>query len=205
MGSSWITAVPVGLVLFVGTLVGALRRKAGKELARAEYPSTAEGLGLVFQKGEGSTDLGRFKGDYGGKGVLVVPSEGRIVLELSAPVGVILRNYAHYKRTPAGLEPFSIGVRWADAWFQNRYCSSGLGGRLHLDAGLIRLLERLRPYQGAMKQFALEGRRLECVLHYGSPQYVPAAAIRELLPILAELADCCSQDLAPLGAEEHSP
>jgi hypothetical protein len=197
---SWVDALPIGLVLFSGTLVGALRRKAGRELARKEYPRTAADLGLRFEPSAQRFELGRMKGEVDGKSILVSPDQGRIVIEFAEASPVLVRNYVHYKRTPPGLEPFSTGARWADGWLQNRYCAQGLAERLHQDLLLRELLEGLKPHLGAIKQFVLEERRLECVMHYASPEYIPGQVIREMVPALGRLAGYFGQELARKNA-----
>ena len=49
-----------------------------------------------------------------------------------------------------------------------------------------------RQVEERLKQFAVEGTRLECVLDYGSPAHIPAGAVAAVLPPLVTLARLCT-------------
>ncbi len=180
-----------GFLAFGGSMLAGQLRKWSRGASHRRYPQAASELGLQYEDVDGLT-LGRLRGELRGLRVLIVPEQGRIALEASQPFALCLRNYEHYKRTPASREPFSLGERGMDKWMVNRYCQVGLAEQLHEDVRLVELLHGLRPFKDQLRQFSLDETRVECVLDYGKPPYIPAAAIGHLLPPLLALAEHCA-------------
>lgn len=184
-----------GFLAFGASLVATWLRKRKRGAAYRRYPEVAKRLGIAYEQVDG-LELGRLRGPKGGMDILVVPEEGRIALRLKQPLAICFRNYTHYKRTPPGREPFSFGVRWADKWVHNRFCDVGMADELHRDSDLVDCLQALRRFHEQLKQLSVDEDRVECVLDFGKPPFIPAAATEAIVPLLLDLAQHCST-LAP--------
>lgn len=187
MDLDWAQGLPIGILMFVGMLVGTTLRKASRARAHRNYPAVAEEFGLEFVEPSNPRGLGRLRGQYRQRQVLVQADEGaRIVVRLRAHPTLALYNHAYFKRTPDELVSFSLGSRKLDEWLPNRYCAPGMedmgdSPRLRELLGELRLFPKL-------KQLNVDGERVECVFDYGRPPYIPVGDLSQLLPLCADLA-----------------
>jgi hypothetical protein len=169
--------------MFVGTVAAALRRKAGRSLAQRQFPQLVERTGLSFEAPKYPGWVGQLRGRWSGYEVLVQPDErARLVVWLRAPLGVDLRSYQHWKRTPEGKVAFSLRDRRLDAWLLNRLCKAGDEAKLADAPLVIAALDAVRSHP-KIKQLVLDEERLELSLDYGSPTYIPAADVEPLLQL----------------------
>ncbi len=210
MDFSWTDALPIGILMFLGTLFGFARRRAGRALAQRGFPALAEKLGLQFEAPRYRGWAGRLKGELRGHEVLVQSEErARIVVYLGRQPPIELRSYAHYKRTPDGFASFSLGERKLDRWLPNRYCGVGAEDELAGNETLATTLSELSTMTDHLKQLTVEPQRIEAVLDYGSPPYIPTADAERLLRLLVDLATeieaCFERSMsAGRGAVTHS-
>lgn len=189
MDLGWTAALPIGILFFVGTLIGATRKRAGKALALRQYPGLAEKLGLSFEAPRYAGWVGQLKGKFDGYRVLVQPDEkARIVVFLESEPAVQLRNYDHFKRVPEGSAVFSLGSRKLDAWVKNRYCPVHRQQAFDESLELRRQVAALQAWHLRIKQLTVEPQRIELVLDYGTPPFIPATDVELLLPELTRLA-----------------
>ena len=185
---SWRDAVPFGIVMFVGTILGWLKRRAGRSLARRGYPQLARELGLSFVPPRYPRGLGTLKGQIRGHRVLVDPDESaRVVVWFGEPSPLDLRSYAHWKRLPPDYAPFSMADRALDRWLSSRLVKHSADLEPILDDRFRELLKQVMNQGRELRQFALDAERIEARFEFGSPPYVPPGLIRELLPLLVEL------------------
>ncbi len=180
--------------MFVGTVVAAMRRRAGRSLAQRQFPRLAERLGLRFEAPRYDGWVGQLKGAFEGHDVLVQPDErARIVVLLRQPLQIDLRTFQHWKRAPEGKSAFSFKERKLNAWLPNRWCADGLEGVLGDNGALAAALDALRVHPH-VKQLVLDEERLEFTLDYGSPPYIPAGDVQALLQsgarIVGEVEAC---------------
>lgn len=186
---SWTQALPIGIVMFVGTWLGWLRRKAGRSLARRGYPDLATELGLEFEAPRYAKGMGKLRGEFEGYKVLVDPDEAaRAVLWFQKECPVDLRSYGHWKRLPPGYEPFSTGDLALDRWLQSRLVRNHADVESLLSEDFKSALSEVRFAGPELKQFAVDAERIECRFDFGQPPYVPPALLRRLLPALGKLA-----------------
>jgi hypothetical protein len=201
---SWSQLVPYGFLIFAGTVLAATKRKAGRALARREYPKLARELDLQFEAPEQASAVGRISGDIQGVSVRVESDErARIVCYLEHDPGLDVRSYEHFKRCPAGYETFSLGSSSANQWLKNRYQRADTDPEPSRQA-LLGLLRELKPYESRISAFTLTADRLECVFNFGSPAHLPANVVRDVLPQILALVGRLNQG-AGAGAAVTSP
>ena len=184
----WLKAVPIGIVFFASTILAATRRKAGRALAQREYPALAERLHLTREPPRYAGWAGKLAGHYEGRRVVVEPDEhSRLLMEFRMPLGVDLRSYERWKRDPPGLQGFSLGKE-LDAWLDNRFCLEDKVEAMRNNAELAGLLQELRDATERLKEFTVDETKIECVVEFGSPPYIPARVVERCLPVLSRLA-----------------
>jgi hypothetical protein len=183
----WTHLLPFGVVMFGMTLLGFTRRKAGRSLARREYPRLAKRLGLEFSA-LGPGVVGTLTGTVEGVRVRVESDDrARLVCYPPGDVGIDVRNYAHHKRTPVGYEVVSLGSRADDRWAQNRYARAGRDSGPTLEA-VRALLAVLGPDRDRVRDFTADGEKVECVFDFGVPAYLPASVVERLLSAMLAVA-----------------
>lgn len=184
----WTSLLPIGALLFGATALGFTRRKAGRALARREYPKLAARFGLALQPPERAGEVGTLVGDVDGVRVRVESDErARLVCYPPADHGLDVRSYPHHKRTPAGFEPISLGSRADDRWALNRFAREGHDVAAAL-AALGAVLVALGPDRDRLKTFTADAERVECVFDFGVPPYLPGSVVSRLLPAMVALA-----------------
>lgn len=185
----WTAALPIGILFFIGTLLGATRKRAGKALAQRQFPALGERLGLSFEPPRYSAWVGQLRGTFDGYRVLVQPDEkARIVVFLESEPQVQMRSYEHFKRVPENSTTFSLGSRRLDGWVKNRYCAWGKEDVFGQSPELRRRIAALEAWKLRISQFTVDPQRVELVLDYGSPPFIPTADVELLLPELTQLA-----------------
>jgi hypothetical protein len=195
MDFEWTDALPIGILMFAGSLIAATRRKAGRALAQRNYPSVAKRLGLTFEPPKHPAGVGQLTGQFQGREILVQPDERpRIVVYLKGEPSIELRSYPHWKRAPEGYAAFSLGSQKLNRWLPNRYCALGAEERFSESEPLATALAELQLFGAHIKQVVVEPGRLECVFDYGTPPYIPASDVAQLVPtcvrVVAEVEAC---------------
>lgn len=184
----WSHLLPLGVLLFGVSALGLTRRKAGRSLARREYPKLADMFGLDFQAPTHSGDVGSIHGVIDGVRVRIESDErARLVCFPAADTGVDVRNYDHHKRTPEGYEVFSLKHHGDDRWAKNRYVRS------EADVDRVRrlvvdLLRAVGSDRDQLKSFTVDGEKVECIFDFGKPAYLPAPVVSRVLPAMLDLA-----------------
>lgn len=178
----------MGFLMFGATVLGFTRRKAGRSLARREYPKLAARLGLTFDAPARPGEVGVLRGEVEGVRVRV-ESDGRAraVCFTSGRLPIDVRNYPHHKRTPAGFEAFSFKNHVDDRWAQNRFIELDQDPSPYLNA-LRALLLAIGADRERLEGFTVDGEKVECVFNFGSPAYLPAAVVSRVLPAMVALA-----------------
>ncbi len=185
--------VPIGIVFFGGTMFALLRRKAGRGLARREYPSLASKLGLRLEEPRYPGWTGKLVGQSNGRQILVDPDESsRLSVTFARPLGVDLRSYERWKRCPPGFESFTLGREW-DSWLVNRFCTQGLADALYKNDALTTCLAELRAAAEHLSQLTIDGEKVEVVVDFGTPAHVPARVVEKLVPALIRAATILEQ------------
>ena len=186
--SGWLDAVPIGAILFAGTLFGFFRRWFVSKTAKRGYPLLAEQLGLDLKESRAGSQL--LEGVVRGVRVLVDPEENcRIVLDAPGMPPLDLRNYRHWKRTPPGMEAFSFGDRALDMGFPNRFAASGLSDALLENEEMLATLNVLRHFSDHVEHAAITNERIEVVFKKKHPASIPPQAIRNVVPALLTFSD----------------
>jgi hypothetical protein len=180
--------LPLGFLMFGVTVLGFTRRKAGRSLARREYPKLAAKLGLTFEAPLRGDEVGCIKGEIEGIRVRIESDERcRIVCFPLGDVGLDVRNYEHHKRTPEGYESLSLQSLAEDRWAKNRFAREDLD----IDARVValrRVLDSTNPERDRLKGFTVDAEKIECVFEFGKPSYLPAPVAARVLPAMLELA-----------------
>jgi hypothetical protein len=199
----WASLLPIGVLLFGATVLGFTRRRAGRSLARREYPKLAERLGLRYHAPSHRGEVGSLGGTLEGMRVRVESDErARLVVYPPGDVGLDVRNYAHHKRTPADYQPVSIGTRADDRWAQNRFAREGRDVEAAL-AQLRKLIVALGGDRDRLRTFSVDAEKVECVFDFGVPPYLPASVVTRVLPAMVGLSRCaCSQQTSNPSAAE---
>ncbi len=207
MDFSWAQALPFGILMFLGTLIGMTRRRAGRAMAQRGFPGLAAKLGLQFEAPRYEGWAGRLKGSFRGHEVLVQSDDrARIVVFLSNEPQIELRSYEHFKRVPEGLAVFTLGDRKLHRWLPNRFCLPDAEEQLSSSRALQQSLAELSHRTQHLKQLTVESQRIEAVLEYGSPPFIPTGDAERLLTLLTDLAtevEACFQ--RALGSGRRGP
>jgi hypothetical protein len=188
----WSSLLPFGFLMFGGALLGFTRRKAGRSLARREYPKLATRFGLAHEARPG--EVGTLEGRLDGVRVRA-ESEGRARLVCFPPqrLSVDVRNYEHHKRTPSGFESFSFQNLADDRWAKNRFISEGVAPEPWIEA-TRRILSAIGADRDRLEAFTVDADKVECVFNFGSPPYLPARVVERVLPAMVELARLAPTD-----------
>jgi hypothetical protein len=184
----WTHLLPFGVLLFGITALGFTRRKAGRSLARREYPKLAKRLGLDFIAPAGSREVGTLTGTVDDVRVRVESDErARLVCYPPGDLGIDVRSYPHHKRTPEGYEIFSLGSRADDRWAPNRFVREGHDVQPVLVA-LKALIAAFGADRDRLRNFTADAEKVECVFDFGVPAYLPASVVGRVLPAMIALS-----------------
>lgn len=194
--------IGMGILFFGITMFGALRRKAGNVVARGLYPGLAIKLGLRYDPSSYKAGVGRLNGVYQGYRVTVDPDDQRrIYLRFEGKPPVSLHSYVHNKRAVQGQRTFRPTSKILSAQFQTAQASDEIMARFNRDQqlpGIIKPLKFLRE----LKTLSVTESGVTAVFDYGSPPYIPASVVEDVLPRMAALAQVVEP--SPDGAGGNS-
>lgn len=184
-------ALPIGILMFLGTLCGLLLRKLGRRRARQQFPELSQELGLEFTPPRYAGAVGTLTGMYKGRAVRVDPDDQRLIkVRFHASPRIDLRTYEHSMRAPFDMVTIHSGDRAFDRFFKTRFATEPIADRIAAASEPGRLLE---PFMGRfarqVQSLTVTGDGVVCRLDFGTPPYIPAGALHELLPACVSLAD----------------
>jgi hypothetical protein len=190
--------IGMGILFFGITVLGAVRRKAGNVVARGLYPKLAQKLGLTYEPSSYKGGVGRLVGEYQGYRVTVDPDDQRrIYLRFESRPAVSLHSYAHNKRPASGQRTFRPTSKVLSSQFQTAQASDVIMARLNGDEALPALIKPLK-FLRELKTLSVTENGVTAVFDYGSPPYIPASIVEDVLPRMAALARVVE---VPEGAE----
>lgn len=189
MDLSFLTAMPIGLLMFAALAVKFFRRKARQQRAQTDYPALAQRLGLTYRSGARPNQIGQLHGVLRGFRVAVDPDEQRkLIVRFRSEPRIDFRTYDG-PRCPVDMVYYSTGSRDVDRFFPTRFISPELAERLD-SVDLAGLLQPFRThYRDALKELNITQHGVTCVLDFGNPPHIPADAVVELLPALVDWAE----------------
>lgn len=187
---SWMSdgALPLGMLFFASMVFGLVRRKAGHRLAAKHYPALARRLGLSHQPSRYRSGIGSLRGELAGFAVVVDPDDQRCIrLRFAGGPQVDLRSYARDTGPPHGMQTVFTRDKKFDGYFKTRW--AGANERKILE-GLDDPGALLAPLRATreLKELHVTSAGVTCVFDYGSPPYIPAQVVEDLLPALVRLA-----------------
>jgi hypothetical protein len=188
-------ALPIGMLMFLGTLYAFVRRRAGHSAARRQYPALAEKLGLTFKPSGYRGAIGTISGTIDEHDVVIDPDDQRaIIVRFGSEPQVDLRSYEHSGGGRYALSHFRSGVRAFDAFFKTRSAGPQVAERLE-SADLERLIAPFKGrYYRAIRSLAVTRSGITCVFDFGTPPFIPASAVSEILTAMLELARTIESD-----------
>jgi hypothetical protein len=190
-GDSWLQAVPVGLVMFVGTIGGFVLRAIRKRRARATFPELGQRLGLSHLGAQMPGAAGTLKGTFEGFAVRVeADSTARIVVQVPSAPTIDLRNYDRWTRLPPGLQPFALSDRAVNGWLKTRLTAPEVAERVAADGELLAVLRELRDV-AALREFCVADGRIEMSFDFGVRGLFPASAAEQALELAVAVAERC--------------
>jgi hypothetical protein len=198
MDLSFLTAMPIGLLMFAALAAKFFRRKAGQQRAQADYPALAQRLGLSYRSGGRPNQIGQLHGVLRGFRVAVDPDEQRkLIVRFRSEPRIDFRSYEG-PRCPADMFYFSTGNRDVDRFFPTRFVSHELAERLD-GVDWAQLLQPFRTrYRKVLKELNITQHGVTCALDFGNPPHIPADVVAELLPAMVDWAEAVeSTDYAP--------
>lgn len=185
-------ALPIGLLMFVGSLIALTLRRTGHRRAVQEFPSLATELGLRHQAPRHGGAQGVLAGELRGRRVHIDPDDqGRILVRFRGQPAIDLRTYEHSLRAPRGMVTLFFGKRELDRFFRTRFASPEVAGQPSLAPELAARVEPLREGRFArnLQALTITSEGVTASFDFGRPRHLPAQAVRELLPTCLDLAD----------------
>jgi hypothetical protein len=205
----WLSqGAPIGLIMFLATVLAFARRKAGRVRAQRALPKLAEQLGLSFVAPRYAGMLGSLNGTFRGYAVRVDPDEQRrISVRFAHAPPVDLRSYTReHHRAPFGMADVYSGDRVFDRFFKTRFAADPIADQLRALERPSRLLEPfLGRYSRHVQSLSVTSSGVTCVLDFGSPPFIPEEAIRALLPACTALAEMIEPTQRPDAARSEQP
>jgi len=181
-------AAPMGLIFFAIMAFGAFRKKAGHVVARAAYPGLAERLGLEHSPSPYKNGVGKIHGNYEGYLVTVDPDDQRrIFVRFSGAPEVELHSYEHNKRPNPGLKSFRPPTGVLSGQFKTAHASDDMMENFLASERLPALLKPLK-FLRELKTLSVTPGGVTAVFDYGSPPFIPAGIVDDVLPRLVGLA-----------------
>lgn len=202
-GSSLLSALPLGLLMFAGTAAVLLRRKWGTRRAALDLPALATELGLRYAAPRHGSGAGVLTGSYQGREVRIDADEQRLLkVRFRGAPRVDLRSYPHSIGVPFDMVTVYSRDRDFDRFFRTRHAAEPIARRIVDSAQPGRLVS---PFEGASAR-ALQSLTVTSdgvVLRF---EYVSAEAVCELLPACLALAELIEPDaLEVSSAPEAQP
>lgn len=199
---SWYQAVPFGLVMFLGTVVGIGVRSFRKRAARASFPELGQRLGLGHTPAETAGAAGVLKGTFDGFDVRVESeTRARVVVLLDGALPLDLRNYDRWVRLPPGLEPFAFADRARNTWLKTRLAGTDVAALVTEDSALQRALDELHQ-DPTLRELSLCDGRVELVFDFGARGLFPVEAAERTLGVAVRLAQRLS--VMQAAVREHA-
>jgi hypothetical protein len=183
--------LPIGILMFLGTLVAFLRRRVGRRRAAQRFPDLARELGLEHTLPRYPGAVGTLTGTYAQRIVRVDPDDQRLIkLRFSGAPRIDLRTYENAVRAPVDMVTIYSGDRTFDRFFKTRFASEDLALQI---ASAESPGRHLTPFMGRysrhVQSLTVTSEGIVCRLDFGSPPYIPPGALNQLLPACAALAD----------------
>lgn len=184
-------ALPVGMLLFLGTVAAYLRRRLGRHKAARDFPQVAVDLGLNFVAPRYKGTVGNLTGSFGGREVRVDPDDQRMVaVRFTGRPNVDIRTYEHGRGAPHGMVTVYSGDRSFDQFFRTRFADEEIAQRIAESTDPSSLLV---PLQGAFNRsfqsLSITSEGVICRVDFGTPPYIPSSVLSRLLPACVALAD----------------
>lgn len=178
----------MGLLFFGIMVLGVVRRKAGNVVARGLYPKLAERLGIAYEPSSYKAGVGRLIGEYQGYRVTVDPDDQRrIYLRFESHPAVSLHSYSHNKRPANGQRDFRPTSAVLSSQFKTAQASDAIKDRINSNKELPVVIKPLK-FLRELKTLSVTENGVTAVFDYGSPPYIPASVVEDVLPRLVALA-----------------
>ena len=195
----------MGIVFLVVTVGRVLRRKAGHVLAARDYPQIANEFGLVFKPSSYKSGAGTLSGDVDGFRVLVDPDDQRAI-RVRFPdesLGIELHTYEHNQRPRKGQRAFRVTGTGVSGWFKTSFATPELIEAVH-DERVLAEFRALRTIR-ELSSLSLTPSGFRAVFDYGSPPFIPASIVREVVKGLIDVARRLHEAVASEPHEEPAP
>ncbi len=189
-GGGVLDAIPIGILMFLGTVGAIIWHRLRRRRAVQELPELARELALQFTPSRSAGMQGRLSGRHRGYEVCVDAESRRgILVRFNAVPAIDLRTYDHSARPRFGWAVVRSGNSAFDQFFKTRFASASLAQYL---ADSERPGQYVEPFVGAfarrVQAVTVTSDGVTCQFDFGSPPYIPVAAIRALLPACVALA-----------------
>jgi hypothetical protein len=185
-GSSLLGALPLGLLMFVGTALAVATRKWGRQRAGKRFPELAREFGLELSPPRHAGAAGTLTGTYAGRVVRVDPDDQRLIkVRFHGAPRVDLRSYEHTLPAPYDMVTIYSQDRSFDRFFRRRLAADGIARRIAEHERPGRLVEAFSGGHARQIQ-ALTVTSEGVVCRF---EYVSADAVRALLPACVALAE----------------
>ena len=184
-------ALPIGILMFLGTLWAFVRRRLGRKRAAQRFPELAQELGLEYTLPRYAGAVGTLSGSYENRQVRIDPDDQRsIKLRFRGAPHVDLRTYENAVRAPFDMITVYSGDRAFDRFFKTRFASEDIAAHIASTEDPSRhLLPFMGRYARHVQSITVTSEGVVCRLDFGSPPYIPTGALHQLLPACAALAD----------------
>jgi hypothetical protein len=184
-------ALPIGILMFLGTMFAFLRRKIGRRRAAQRFPELARELGLEHTLPRYPGAVGTLTGVYADRIVRIDPDDQRLIkLRFKAAPRVDLRTYENAVRAPFDMVTVYSGDRAFDRFFKTRFASENIAAQIARASSPGRQLAAFTGrYSRHVQSLTVTSEGIVCRLDFGSPPYIPAGALHQLLPACAALAN----------------
>jgi hypothetical protein len=198
-------AMPIGILMFLATLSAFLLRKLGRRRARQQFPELSRELGLEFTPPRYAGAVGTLTGTYKGRTVRIDPDDQRLIkVRFHAAPRIDLRSYEHSMRAPFDMVTIHSKDRVFDRFFKTRFATEEIAERIAAASEPGRMLA---PFMGRfarqVQSLTVTGDGVVCRLDFGSPPYIPAGALHELLPACVSLADLIEPEATAVESTPH--
>lgn len=189
MQTSFLRAIPIGVVLFIFTYLTLRRKRSARGKAVDEFPAFARTQGLQHHQRRPG-EIGVLTGQYQGFELRVDPDEGaKIWLRFAHAPKVELRSFKFLKRQPAGMEPMVTPSRDFDGYFVDRYVSRAVNDALlEVNEDLSAIVADLKASPQRIVAFSISSEGIECGLAVERIAYISTDTLTYLLPRLVRLA-----------------
>jgi hypothetical protein len=196
-GSSLLSALPLGLLMFAGTAAVLLRKKWGAQRAALDFPALAASLGLQHAAPRHAKGAGVLSGTYQGRTVRIDADEQRLLkVRFHGAPRVDLRSYQHSIGVPFDMVTIYSRDRDFDRFFRTRHAAAPIAERIVASEQPGRLVSAFEG-QHARPLQSLTVTSDGVVVRF---EYISAEAVRELLSACVALADLIEPSQPAEGA-----